>query len=229
MNQRPDSTGTHITNLLTSLPSQRFLPFSKTSALPFPSKISHFTSIQEPQSISHLKNWTSSHFSTLARDSQIITHFDEVTCWITNKSTSATIAHESLLPKKNLYSLDLLSPHAEHALTLSHSPDLATWHRCLGHTNYHAVKEMAKSGLIPGMPTNFPPGNPPKCEFCVVGKQTKTPVPKTHQEGPGHKATRVLEKVWVDLSGQQLRSRTRNEYVMDIVDDYTSHTILFQN
>ena len=42
------------------------------------------------------------------------------------------------------------------------------------------------------------------------------------KEGPGHKATRVLEKVWVDLSGQHLRSHTGNEYVMDIVDDYTN-------
>jgi hypothetical protein len=160
--------------------------------------------------------------STLARDSQAVAHFDETSCWITNKSTGAIVARGSLLPTKNLYSLDLLSPHAEHALTISHAPDLATWHRRLGHANYQAVREMAKNGLIPGMPTNFPPANPPKCEFCVLGKQTKTPVPKTRKEGPGHKATRVLEKVWVDLSGQHMRSRTGNEYVMDIVDDYTS-------
>lgn len=160
--------------------------------------------------------------STLARDSQAVAHFDDATCWITNKSTGAIIARGPLLPKKNLYSLDLLSPHVEHAFTLSHAPDLGTWHRRLGHANYQALKEMAKSGLIPGMPTNFPPGNPPKCEFCVLGKQTKTPVPKTRQEGPGHRATRVLEKVWVDLSGQHLRSRTGNKYIMDIVDDYTS-------
>ena len=81
---------------------------------------------------------------------------------------------------------------------------------------------MAKSGLIPGMPTIFPLGNPPKCEFCVLGKQTKTPVPKKRKEGLGHRATRTLEKVWVDLSGQHLRSRTGNEYIMDIVDDFTS-------
>ena len=69
---------------------------------------------------------------------------------------------------------------------------------------------MAKNGLIPGMPMNFPPANPPQCDFCVLGKQTKMPVPKTRVEGPGHKATRVLEKVWVDLSGQHMRSRTGN-------------------
>ena len=160
--------------------------------------------------------------STLARDSQAIAHFDEASCWITNKSTGGIIACSSLLPTKNLYSLNLLSPHAEHAFTISHAPDLATWHRRLGHANYQAVREMAKNGLIPGMPTNFPLANPPKCEFCVLGKQTKTSVPKTRKEGLGHKATRVLEKVWVDLSGQHLRSHTGNEYVMDIVDDYTS-------
>ena len=34
---------------------------------------------------------------------------------------------------------------------------------------------------------------------------------------------RKLEKVWVDLSGPHIRSRSENEYIMDIVDDYTSH------
>lgn len=81
---------------------------------------------------------------------------------------------------------------------------------------------MAKSGLIQTMPTHFPPGNPLKCEFCVIGKQTKTPVPKRCKDGPGHRATRVSEKVWVNLSGQHLRSCMKNEYIMDIVDDYTS-------
>ena len=67
--------------------------------------------------------------STLAHDSQVVAHFDEMTCWITNKSTSSAVARGSLLPKKNLYSLNLLSPHTEHALTISHAPDLGTWHR----------------------------------------------------------------------------------------------------
>ena len=160
--------------------------------------------------------------STLACDSHAVAHFDNNYCWLTNKSSGVIICRGPLLPKKNLYSLDLHSLHAEHALAASHAPDLETWHRRLGHANYQAVKEMAKSGIIPGMPTNLPSGNPPKCDFCVLGKQTKTPVPKTRKEGPGHKATRKLEKVWVDLSGQHIRSRMGNEYVMDIVDNYTS-------
>ena len=46
--------------------------------------------------------------------------------------------------------------------------------------------------------------------------------PKKQQEGMGHKATRKLEKVWVDLSGPHLRSYHGNEYVMDLIDDHTS-------
>ena len=61
----------------------------------------------------------------------------------------------------------------------------------------------------------------PKCKYCVLGKQMKTPVPKIHK-GVGHRVTRKLEKVWVDLSGPHVKSRNGNEYVMDIVNDYTS-------
>ena len=82
---------------------------------------------------------------------------------------------------------------------------------------------MVNNGMIQGMPKNLPSGDPaPKCKFCVLGKQTKTPIPKLCKEGPGHRAMRKLEKVWVDLSGPHIRSRTGNEYIMDIVDNYTS-------
>ena len=56
--------------------------------------------------------------STLARDNQAVAHFNATTCWITSKSTGGIIACSSLFPKKNLYSLNLLSPHAKHTFTL---------------------------------------------------------------------------------------------------------------
>ena len=162
--------------------------------------------------------------STLAYDSKAVTHFDEDTCWITNKSTNTIIAHRTLLPNKKLYSLDLISAQAENALSAQHAPNLETLHCHLGHANYQMLRDMVSNGMIEGMPKNLPSGYPvPKCEFCVLGKQTKMPVPKLRKEGLGHKATRKLEKVWVDLSGPHIRSRMGNEYIMDIVDDYTSH------
>jgi hypothetical protein len=78
---------------------------------------------------------------------------------------------------------------------------------------------MTKKGTLTGVPTSSVL-RPPK---CILGKQTRTPVPKKCKEGEGHRATRKLEKVWVDLLGlHAVRSCTGNEYVMDIVDDCTS-------
>ena len=161
--------------------------------------------------------------STLTCDNKAVAHFDEDACWITNKSTNAIIVHGNLLPNKKLYSLDLISTQAQHALSTQHAPNLETLQHCLGHVNYQTLRDMVNNGMIKGMPKNLPSGDPvPKCEFCVLGKQTKTPVSKLRKERLGHRATRKLEKVWVDLSGPHIRLRTGNKYIMDIVDDYTS-------
>ncbi|KAF9067036.1 hypothetical protein BDP27DRAFT_1148414, partial [Rhodocollybia butyracea] len=96
----------------------------------------------------------------------------------------------------------------------------------LGHANYQAIYDMSQKDMVKGMPIDLSSA-PPKCQSCVLGKQTKTPVPKKREEG--HRATRRLEKVWVDLSGPEARnsachrSRTGNNYIMNIVDDYTSY------
>ena len=92
----------------------------------------------------------------------------------------------------------------------------------MGHTNYQCLEHMARKGMVKDMPTSFPSA-PPKCKSCLLGKQTKSPVPKKRAEGSGHRATRKLEKVWVDLTGLQATAlHTGNLYIMDIVDDYTN-------
>jgi hypothetical protein len=81
---------------------------------------------------------------------------------------------------------------------------------------------MVNSGVIKGTPAS-PRKLIPKCDSCVLGKQTQTPIPKTRAQGGGHKAKRRLEKVWVDLAGpNDVASRTGAFYVMNIVDDYSS-------
>jgi GAG-pre-integrase domain len=157
----------------------------------------------------------------LADDSNVITHFDNLDCWITDKSTGALIARGSRLSKK-LFSLSIHSATADDAFAIHKLPTLETWHRRLGHANYQSLWNMAKKGTLTGAPV-LSTLRPPKSESCVLGKQTKTPVPIKHEEGPGHKVMRKLEKVWVDLSGPHaVKSRTGNSYVMNIVDDYTS-------
>jgi transposase InsO family protein len=157
----------------------------------------------------------------LALDSNVTAHFNGLSCWLTNTAGN-TIIRGSLSNNK-LYSLSLKSPLPAHVFIIHNSPDIATWHRRLGHANYRAVTDMITHGLIPGLSsTSHKPV--PKCDSCVLGKQTKTSVPKTRGQGTqGGKATRRLEKVWVDLSGpHDVVSRTGGRYVMNIVDDYTS-------
>ncbi|KAF8226196.1 hypothetical protein L208DRAFT_1221944, partial [Tricholoma matsutake] len=93
----------------------------------------------------------------------------------------------------------------------------------LGHANYQSFLDRAKKGRFTGAPI-ISISRPPKCESYVLGKQIKTPVPKKHEEGIGHKVVQKLEKVWVDLLGPHVvKSCTRNSYpYMDIIDDYTS-------
>ena len=77
---------------------------------------------------------------------------------------------------------------------------------------------MALNRLVEGMPITFSTA-PPDCDSCILGKQTKNPVPKKHEEGPGHRATQKPEKVWVDLIGPISVSASGNQYVMDLLDD----------
>ena len=87
--------------------------------------------------------------------------------------------------------------------------------------NYQAISDMSRKDMVSGM--SFDPSSvPPKCQSCVLGKQTQTLVPKVWQEG--RKATKRLEIVWVDLSGpHNVISHNVNRYVLNLVDDATSH------
>ncbi|KAF9061499.1 hypothetical protein BDP27DRAFT_1148024, partial [Rhodocollybia butyracea] len=78
----------------------------------------------------------------------------------------------------------------------------------LGHANYQTVYDMSQKDTVKGMPIDLSSA-PSKCQSCVLGKQTKTPVPKKREEG--HRATRPV------------CSRMGNNYIMNIVDDYTSY------
>jgi transposase InsO family protein len=160
---------------------------------------------------------------TLARDSNIVSHFGEDDCWFTNRSTGAVIARGTFLSSR-LYSLNLHSAQAEHALSITSSPGLETWHRRLGHPSYQILQEMARKGMVKGMSPSCSSATPSKCESCIFGKQTRTSVPKKRAEGQGHRATRRLGKVWVDLTGpSDVEARGGYRYIMNIVDDCTSN------
>src|SRR5882672_3036599 len=66
----------------------------------------------------------------------------------------------------------LISSWSRHLAIHCASPDLATWHRRLGHINYTSIIRMAKKSLATGMLVNLST-LPPICEHCVATKQMK--------------------------------------------------------
>jgi hypothetical protein len=139
----------------------------------------------------------------LNKSSNYTTHFNSNGCWVTNKSNT-TLVHSSLSGSKRLYILTTKMPSVQHMKTpnansalYAHIPDIKTWHRHLSHCNTHAIIDMAKNGVSQGMPIDLS-SLPANCDHCTLGKQSQTPVPKTRE---GTKATKHLERVYVDLCG----------------------------
>jgi len=79
---------------------------------------------------------------------------------------------------------------------------------------------MACKGLVEGITIDLSSA-PPKCTYCVLGKQTCLPVPKIW-EGP--KAGVKLEKVYVDLCGPMpCVSYSGHLYAMHIINDFSGY------
>lgn len=91
--------------------------------------------------------------------------------------------------------------------------DVRLWHERLGHPAEGSVKELVRSGLIPGdVSSKLDP-----CEQCVLGKAKRTPFPigTHHSESP-------LEYAQLDLWGPApVNTLGRGRYYMTIIDDYS--------
>ena len=114
--------------------------------------------------------------SSLNRSGNYVTHFDSSSCWVTNHS-STTIIRGALSSKRQLYMVTLTSvsvthiPRSPTTLHASRTPDVETWHRCLGHCNVRSIIEMARKEAVEGMTIDLS-STPAKCTHCVLGKQT---------------------------------------------------------
>src|SRR5882762_2116861 len=125
---------------------------------------------------------------------------------------------------KRLYTLEITSPLVEHSFIATRVPDIETWHRRLGHVNYKSIIDMLDNGMVKGMHVNLSSA-PPKCQSCILGKQTKTPVPKKRE---GARAEGVLDVVYIDLTGpQRVQSASGFNYVMNIIDDATLYVYTY--
>ena len=110
-------------------------------------------------------------------------------------------------------------PQAKYGLLACAAPSLLTWHKQLGHLGYGAIIDMARLGMTKGMLTDLST-TPPVCEHCVLGKQTKNPIPQAHG---GKWAKAPLDIIYLDLTGPEgVPELGGSTYIMNIVDDHSS-------
>lgn len=93
-----------------------------------------------------------------------------------------------------------------HSSPLVHLADIETWYCHLGHLNPDTIIAMVHSKAVQGMPIDISFA-PPKCDSCILGKQTCLSVPKIWE---GVQASRplniVLKSVWANVSSFTLWS-----------------------
>lgn len=121
---------------------------------------------------------------------------------------------------RGLYALSGSPPAVDSALAVSLAPTLETWHRRLGHANFRATHSVASKVRAAGTPVNLSI-LPAKCDHCIMGKQTRSSVPKVRE---GVRSTERGGTFFIDATGDQCtRSASGNICSLDIIDDFSSY------
>ena len=154
---------------------------------------------------------------TLCDDDAYVTTFNSSSCSIRTQDSTLVVTG-SKTGHRALYVHHCKPVFVHHAHVAQHASSLATWHQHLRHINYNLIVQLACLGLASSMHVDLST-LPPKCDHCLIGKQTRNSIPKVWQ---GQRATRCLEKVFIDLSSPHITTASGFSYVMHIVDDFSS-------
>ena len=111
------------------------------------------------------------------------------------------------------------------------SPSLDLWHQRLGHANYRAVNQLFTKGMA--RDSNTPqiaatlgvvPKGHTRCEGCILGKHSRSPIPTTTDS----RATRPLERVTMDVCGP-FRTQAHGGYRFFVlfVDEYSHYKAIY--
>lgn len=96
------------------------------------------------------------------------------------------------------------------------------WHLRFGHLNFGGFKELAKKGMVNGIPhidhcDKF-------CEGCVLGKHPRNSFSKE----ASYRAKKVLELVHTDICGPITPNSLGNHrYFITFMDDYSRRTWVY--
>ncbi|KAJ9545253.1 LOW QUALITY PROTEIN: hypothetical protein OSB04_024960 [Centaurea solstitialis] len=94
------------------------------------------------------------------------------------------------------------------------------WHQRLSHLNYAIINQLAKAGLVTGLPSlRFTKEQ--LCSACEMGKINKS----SHKLKVEHNTSKPLQLLHMDLCGpMRVQSINGRKYVLVIVDDFSRYT-----
>lgn len=95
--------------------------------------------------------------------------------------------------------------------------DKTLWHRCFGHFNIEAIRELAQHELVTGLKLTSKQRADPICEPCLAGKLNAAPFPSS-----SNRALRPLGLVHSDVHGPlPVRTHSGYRYWIIFIDDST--------
>ena len=103
---------------------------------------------------------------------------------------------------------------------------LTTWHLRFGHLNKQDVQKLVSKNLVEGMSISDAKSTslPENCDGCILGKQSRSPFPKSSQS----KTTSVLELVHSDVCGpMSVASVGGSFYFVSFIDDYSRYAWVY--
>lgn len=109
-----------------------------------------------------------------------------------------------------------LEPLMESTATASErNVDLMEWHERYGHLNEADLRKLISKGMAVGFPTKLPK-EPLVCEICILGKQVRTPFPKSSE----NKSENVLDRIHSDVCGpMRILSIGGAKYFVTFIDE----------
>ncbi|KAJ9547523.1 LOW QUALITY PROTEIN: hypothetical protein OSB04_020066 [Centaurea solstitialis] len=125
--------------------------------------------------------------------------------------------------KSNLYTVNFQKQRSTTEICLLSKASLnqnVLWHRRLSHLNYATINQLAKAGLVTGLPSlKFTKEQ--LCSACEMGKIKKS----SHKLKVEHNTSKPLQLLHMDLCGpMRVQSINWRKYVLVIVDDFSRYT-----
>ena len=125
------------------------------------------------------------------------------------------------MAKNRMYKLNLRNVR-EKCLKIDMMDKASLWHLRFGHLNQDGIRELAKKGMVHGLPDMD--YSRPFCEGCVLGKQARNSFPRRAE----YRAKNTLELIHTDICGPITpKSFGDKRYFITFIDDYTRKTWVY--